>query len=78
MNRFTHQARRVDLANAVPALDGMLGRANQIAAGSNGVGGRDETSEDLANTFELAEYDPSRPVGGAPVSVTVVSPELNR
>jgi len=35
----------------------------QIATGSNGVLGRDETSEDLNNTFELAEYAPSRPSG---------------
>ncbi len=34
---------------------------NQSPSGSNGVLGRDETSEDLFNTFELAEYDPSRP-----------------
>ncbi len=40
------------------------GEGAQIQTGSNGVLGRDETSEDLANTFELAEYDPSRPSGG--------------
>ncbi len=36
---------------------------NQTPTGSNGVLGRDETSEDLQNTFDLAEYDPSRPSG---------------
>ncbi len=36
----------------------------QIQTGSNGVLGRNETSEDLNNTFELAPYDPSRPGGG--------------
>ncbi len=40
------------------------GEGNQLPTGSNGVLGRDETSEDLNNTFELAEYDPSRPSGG--------------
>ncbi len=39
------------------------GEGNQLTVGSNGVLGRDETSEDLNNTFELAEYDPSRPSG---------------
>ncbi len=36
---------------------------NQTPTGSNGVLGRDETSEDLPNTFERAAYDPSRPSG---------------
>ncbi len=36
---------------------------NQTATGSNGVFGRDETSEDLNNTFALAPYDPSRNPG---------------
>ncbi len=39
------------------------GEGNQIPTGSNGVLGADETSEDLNNTFELKEYDPSRPSG---------------
>ncbi|MCP4293386.1 MAG: lamin tail domain-containing protein [bacterium] len=36
---------------------------NQTPTGSNGVLGRDETSEDLHTTFELLAYDPSRPSG---------------
>ena len=43
------------------------GEGNQLTSGSNGVEGRDETSEDFANTFELAEYDPSRPSGSGSV-----------
>ncbi len=43
------------------------GEGSQAAVGGNGTGGRDETSEDLFNTFELAEYDPSRPSGGGSV-----------
>ncbi len=36
---------------------------NQITSGSNGVGGRDETSEDFMATFELKESDPFNPAG---------------
>jgi len=43
------------------------GEGTQHPSGSNGVDGRDETSENLPTTFELAEYDPSRPSGGGSV-----------
>ncbi len=36
----------------------------QASTGSNGVGGRDELSEDLATTFAMQPADPSRPDGG--------------
>jgi len=38
----------------------------QVSSGSNGVQGRDETSEDIPNTFTLAIYDPGNfePGGG--------------
>ena len=38
----------------------------QTPTGSNGVGGRDETSEDFDSTFALQEYDPARSTGGGP------------
>ncbi len=37
------------------------GEGAQLTEGSNGVFGRDETSEDFVNTFEIADADPSRP-----------------
>jgi hypothetical protein len=39
---------------------------SQVQTGSNGVGGRDETSEDVQNTFELRPHDPARWEGGGP------------
>jgi len=36
---------------------------NQTPTGSNGVGGRDETSEDFDTTFAMMPYDPSAPSG---------------
>ncbi|MCK9995564.1 MAG: lamin tail domain-containing protein [Candidatus Krumholzibacteria bacterium] len=38
----------------------------QTPTGSNGVGGRDETSENFNNTFAMMPYDPSAPGGGGP------------
>jgi hypothetical protein len=37
---------------------------SQAISGSNGVDGRDETSEDMQNTFDLLEWSPSNPGGG--------------
>jgi hypothetical protein len=48
----------------------------QVPTGSNGVGGRDETSEDLRNTFELAAYDPARSTGGGPGGPPIVRAQL--
>ncbi len=39
---------------------------DQVSTGSNGVMGRDETSENFTGTFELLEASPSRPSGGSP------------
>ncbi len=44
---------------------------NQTPTGSNGVGGRDETSENFRATFAMQAYDPSRP-SGPPVTVDPV------
>lgn len=37
---------------------------NQVPSGSNGVNGRDETSENWLTTFAMETSDPSRPSGG--------------
>ncbi|MFT7699856.1 MAG: hypothetical protein ACI8S7_001689 [Candidatus Krumholzibacteriia bacterium] len=58
--RFTGS---VDFGMSYHRID--AGEGTQTTTGSNGVGGRNETSENLQTTFELAEYDPSRPGGGA-------------
>jgi hypothetical protein len=42
-----------------------VNEGNQASSGSNGVLGRDETSENLSTTFDLIEADPSRPSDGA-------------
>ena len=41
-------------------------KERQTPTGSNGVGGRDETSEDFDSTFALQDYDPARSTGGGP------------
>lgn len=52
-----------------------LTEGNQITSGGNGVLGRDETSEDFANTFQMLPASPSRPsaaVGGAGGSIELL------
>ncbi|MBE0565965.1 MAG: lamin tail domain-containing protein [Krumholzibacteria bacterium] len=43
--------------------------STQTATGSNGVGGRDELSENFATAFAMRAWDPSRPGGGEPPPV---------
>ncbi len=57
---FTEEA---DFGTSYTRVDGSEG--TQIPSGSNGVLGRDETSENISVTFELLAVSPSRPsVGG--------------
>ncbi len=60
------------LGNTFPGASATFGNSyhridpnegTQTPTGSNGVLGRDETSENLPITFELKPYDPSRPAG---------------
>jgi hypothetical protein len=43
-----------------------MAEGNQVTTGGNGVQGRDETSEDLPNTFALLPADPARGDSGFP------------
>ncbi len=47
--------------NSYQRIDGDEG--DQVPTGSNGVGGRDETSEDFDTTFAMMPYSPSVPSG---------------
>ncbi|MDX2473126.1 MAG: FG-GAP-like repeat-containing protein [Candidatus Krumholzibacteria bacterium] len=66
-------ARQADFGFSYQRIDASEG--TQITSGSNGVLGRDETSENLNSTFALMEVDPSRrdnvvfPIEGAWQSV---------
>lgn len=51
-----------DMENSYTRIDGSEG--SQTTSGGNGVGGRDETSEDLDNTFDNLPATPSRPTSG--------------
>lgn len=50
-----------DFGTSYTRVDGTEG--NQTPTGSNGVLGRDETSENFTGTFDLLEVSPSRPGG---------------
>ncbi len=49
---------------------------DQTPTGSNGVDGRDETSEDFDTTFAMLPYDPSGPPGPEPEPVKLLITEV--
>jgi len=53
-----------DFGNSYHRTDASEG--DQTPSGSNGVDGRDETSEKLNSTFAMMPYSPSKPSGGGP------------